>query len=85
MPWADISAASRAGSRASSRVAITTRAPLASGRNSSSPAISKPSVVTASRRSWPSIGTTGVIARRKLAKAAREICTPLGVPVEPEV
>ena len=79
------SSASARGSVVVAAGAITTRAPVISGRYSSSPAMSNDSVVTATRTSSaPSPGVFCIVAR-KLTSARCWICTPLGLPVEPEV
>jgi len=70
---------------AASLEAITTLAPTLSGRYSSSPAISNDRVVTASRVSRPLIPGCSIIVYRKLTTLACVICTPFGLPVEPEV
>ncbi len=65
--------------------AMTTRAPTSNGRYSSSPAISKVMVVTASTRSRGRNASSCSIACRKLNRLRWLISTPLGAPVEPEV
>ena len=75
----------RAGSRVSSRLAIATRPPLTSGRNSSRPAISKDSVVTARIVSAAVNPGVRCIDSRKFTTAEWGISTPLGLPVEPDV
>ena len=75
----------RAGSSVSSRPAITTRPPVASGRNSSRPAMSKESVVTARIVSAAVKPGVRCIDSRKFTIAAWGISTPLGLPVEPDV
>nr|WP_314413679.1 hypothetical protein [Streptomyces sp. DSM 40484] len=65
--------------------ATTTRAPDTSGNHNSSPAMSKPGVVTASSTSpAPSPGRSA-IADRKLARLPCVTCTPFGRPVDPDV
>ena len=84
-PDSRIKAASAAGSAAVSADAITTRAPVTSGRYSSSPAMSNDSVVTATRRSSAVSPGRWAIVVRKLTSARCGIWTPFGRPVEPEV
>ncbi len=76
---------SLAGSPTSARLASSTRAPTINGRYSSSPQMSKDSVVTertVSRSLQPGVSR---IAHRKLVSARCGTSTPFGCPVEPEV
>ena len=75
----------RRGSRVSSRLAITTRPPLISGRNSSRPAISNDRVVTARIVSAAVKPGARCIDSRKFTTPEWGISTPLGLPVEPDV
>ena len=77
--------ASRFPSWATSRGAITRRAPTASGRKISSPAMSNDRVVTARRVSSLVSPGSRAIETRKLTTARWGTDTPLGLPVEPEV
>ena len=70
---------------ASSRLAITTVAPTVSGSWSSSTAISKDSVVTATSTSSAVMPGWRAMLVRKLTTARCGTTTPLGLPVEPEV
>ncbi|CAM5357244.1 hypothetical protein SGLAM104S_00281 [Streptomyces glaucescens] len=76
---------SAAGSRTTSRAATTTPAPLSSGTNSSRPAMSNPTVVTASRRSSAPRANRSRIDTRKLTSGPCGTTTPFGRPVEPDV
>ncbi|SPT57632.1 Uncharacterised protein [Actinomadura madurae] len=89
VPWTMVasssSAARAAGSRTSARSARTIVAPLISGANSSSAAMSNAIVVTATSRS-PGVSLSwAFVAIRKFVSARCGIATPLGRPVEPEV
>ncbi|CUI68042.1 Uncharacterised protein [Achromobacter xylosoxidans] len=83
--WRRIRSSSVWPSRLSCWRAITTLAPLISGRNSSSAAMSKEIVVTASRLSPASQPGAARIDSRKLPSAPWVTSTPLGLPVDPEV
>ncbi len=76
---------SRNPSAATSLPAMTTRAPVIRGRNSSRPAMSNDRVVTASNVSPAFSPGSRCIDRRKLTSARFGMRTPLGLPVEPEV
>ncbi|OPZ88394.1 MAG: hypothetical protein BWY74_03158 [Firmicutes bacterium ADurb.Bin419] len=69
----------------SSLPAITTLAPAIIGINNSSPAMSKDNVVTASSESPLVIPVFCSILLSRFNKAYCSICTPFGLPVEPEV
>ncbi len=71
--------------RLASRSSTTTTAPLISGRYSSSPAMSKPSVVTASQRSASLIASRPRIDSSRFTTCRCSTVTPFGRPVEPEV
>ncbi|GAA3214906.1 hypothetical protein GCM10010532_041610 [Dactylosporangium siamense] len=80
------SSAARAwGERAVARSAIAVRPPVTSGRNSSSQAMSKPAVVTASSVSCSPRPGSPAMETRKLVRFSWETTTPLGRPVEPDV
>mmetsp|Transcript_41974 Transcript_41974/g.80294 ORF Transcript_41974/g.80294 Transcript_41974/m.80294 type:complete len:300 (+) Transcript_41974:1798-2697(+) len=79
------SAASCMGQPASSRRASTHLAPLTRGRNSSSPAMSKHTVVTATSASLEPTPRVSWKLARKFTMDWWQICTPLGLPVDPEV
>ncbi|OIQ69933.1 hypothetical protein GALL_484600 [mine drainage metagenome] len=72
-------------SRTSSEDAISTRAPVTSGRNSSSTAMSNMTVVTDRMLSLAPMPGARAMLVRKLTTARCGIVTPFGVPVEPEV
>src|SRR5438552_18524747 len=72
-------------SEETSGLVISTEAPTVSGNRSSSPAISKDNVVTASSRSWLAILGLLAIEVRKLTTAQCGIWTPFGLPVDPDV
>jgi hypothetical protein len=72
-------------SAAVSRLASSTRPPTASGRNSSSTAMSNDRVVTATRVSAEDSPGWRAMLARKLAAARWGTPTPFGRPVEPEV
>ncbi len=84
-PAERIRPASAAGSRTVSRAATTSRAPAASGTNSSRLAMSKPNVVTARKRSSAPTEKRARMSTTRLASAPCGTTTPLGRPVEPEV
>lgn len=79
------SLASAVASRAAARGAITTCAPLTKGKYSSSPAMSKEKVVTASSRSELEMPSCCCMDARKFTSERCSISTPLGFPVEPDV
>ena len=84
--WLDSSSPRRAWpSTASSRLASTTCRPTASGSSSSSTAMSKLSVVTATSRSAALRPGSCAMLTRKFTTARCGTTTPLGLPVEPEV
>ena len=64
---------------------MTTRAPTLSGRNSSRPAISKETVVTASSTSLALMPGSRAMEVRKFTTARCVTSTPFGCPVDPEV
>ncbi len=68
-----------------SRLTTRTTPPVVNGRYSSSPAISKDSVVTASSTSSGPIPGSSRIVARKLVSAPWLTPTPLGFPLDPDV
>ncbi|CAM5640996.1 hypothetical protein STENM327S_00339 [Streptomyces tendae] len=73
------------GSRTTSRSASVIDAPDNKGTKSSSPAMSNPTVVTATRRSPAPSSKRSRIAVRKFTSAPCGTTTPFGRPVDPDV
>ena len=84
-PDDDIRCISRCPSRASSRVARATLAPLSKGRYSSSAAMSKDSVVTDNNTSASVRPGSRAIDSSRFTSERCVTATPFGRPVEPEV
>ena len=77
--------ARRYGSRACSRLAITTLPPVINGRNSSNAAISKEIGVKARKMSSPRNPGVTCVEINRLTKLRWEMSTAFGFPVVPEV
>src|ERR1700738_3513035 len=84
-PLCSISFANATPSTAHDWFASTTRPPVTSGKKSSSPAMSKEIVVTATSTSFCENPGRSRIEVKKLTTERWQISTPFGLPVDPDV